>query len=161
MSTALRILLLLWCAACARGASDISEQTVEARSGCYVVYVGEPLYWMLPAWSRVDTTTSTRLRLKLETAVDTSGPVRPAFVLTAGPRPVIGSHTWQPTRHGFRIMMYDVDTRAQITVAGNTPLLRGAGFSDGMFEGGMFRYAVVARRVGCDGFILGADAPRK
>ena len=134
--------------------------SAEERAGCYVLYAGQPVHWGPTAWSKVDTNASARLRVKLEVSADTSGPLRPAFAVSAGQRRIDGYYVWQPTSDGFRISQAGVDTRFEMALAGDSALLRGSGRSAGTIEGGAYRYPVVARRAKCDGFAVGYDSPR-
>lgn len=138
---------------------DAVDRPPAELAGCYVFYFGEPLHWLPTALSRVDTAHAMRLRARLETTGDSSGITAHGYNARPNDR-FTNRFVWWPTRRGIHLLLATVDTHDNFVVTGAPSDLRGENHVGGMVVDAPYRQAVIGRRVSCDGFEEGDDAPR-
>ena len=99
------------------------------------------------------------MRVELTQKPDSVSPVKHTFRVEPSRAP-IEIFVWRPTRDGVQLREWGVDTEFEFRWAGGSERLSGRGRSDGKIEGGAYHYALLARKLPCEGFVPGFDPPR-
>ena len=99
------------------------------------------------------------MRVELTQRPDSVSPLKHAFRVEPSRAP-IEIFVWRPTQNGIQLREWGVDTESEFMLTGRGERLSGRGRSDGTIEGGAYHYALLAKKLPCEGFVPGFDPPR-